>query len=116
MVDKAEKEAAKAVKAEKEAPVTELELEVGDPQMLRPVELPLVVKPANGAAWKNDKQARYAAGLNAYAYKNPAKWGVKKAELLNRLLAIGDNPSLFDQFAGNPDSVGLSYKNKIIEQ
>ena len=43
------------------------EIEVGDPQLLRPTELPLVIKPANGGEWKNEEQALYAATLNAAA-------------------------------------------------
>lgn len=48
---------------------------VGDPQTLRPVDLPLVVT-LPGSASK--AQQAYAKILNAYAYKNPTKWADKK--------------------------------------
>ena len=127
----AEKEAAKAAKqAEKEAAkaaeTTVVEgIEVGDPVALRPVELPLVVKPADGGEWKNDAQKEYAAVLNAYAYKNPAKWNAivsrpgmpelrKKDILVKQLAELGDDPSKIVLYRGNRE--GVTYKNKLIQQ
>jgi hypothetical protein len=61
---------------------------VEDPQLLRPVELPLVVKPLVGKEWATKAQAEFARTLNGYAYKNPAKWAVKKDALLKELKAL----------------------------
>lgn len=110
-----EKEAVKAAKqTEKEAVKGELQIEVGDPQLLRPVELPLVVKPADGQDWTNEAQAEFARTLNAYAYKNPTKWETKKAKLIEQLKEVGRNPSKL-QFLKGGDDGKLSFKNKIIE-
>jgi hypothetical protein len=86
---------------------------VGDPLELRPVELPLVIKPKSGA-WANKQQARYAGMLNAYAYKNADKFKAKKKTLLGRLVEIGNDPSAFDRYAG-PKS-GLSFNDKRFAQ
>ncbi len=43
------------------ASAEQTEVEVGDPLILRPIDLPLVVKPAGGSSWKNDEQAKFAA-------------------------------------------------------
>lgn len=51
------------------------EIEVNDPMVLRPKELPLVVKLPEGAS---KAQIAYAKILNAYAYQNPTKWMEKK--------------------------------------
>lgn len=95
------------------------DIEVGDPRKLRPVTLPLVVKPANGGEWKNPQQAEYARALNAYAYKNPTKWAAKKNDtqvgavvvkgLITKLREIGDDPSKFQLYStiGN----NLSFKD-----
>jgi hypothetical protein len=50
-------------------------IEVGSPLDLRPTELPLVVKLPEDAS---EAQIAYAKTLNAYAYKNPAKFEEKK--------------------------------------
>lgn len=124
MSTKEEKEAAKAAKqAEKDAAKAAKEaakaanssgIDVGDPLALRPVDLPLVVKPSNGGEWKNEAQARFAATLNAYAYKNPAKWASKKEVLIAQLIEIGENPAKAHVLSGGESK--LSYKNKLIEQ
>lgn len=117
---KAEKEAAKAAKqAEKEAGITAPKsagvdgIEVGDPQVLRPRELPLVIKPANGGAWKNGAQAEFARVLNGYAYKNTAKWEKKKDVLLKQLVEIGEDPTAINKYRGVED--GISFKDKTIQ-
>lgn len=103
-------------------------IEIGDPLILRPVELPLVVKPANGGKWKNEAQARYASILNAYAYKNPKKWEVKKNDvtvtspkgnsivkgLISQLIEIGEDPSRLSFYLGGDN--GIKYDNKIINK
>lgn len=99
------------------APAAEshVSVEVGDPQLLRPVELPLVIKPANGGSWANDEQARYAATLNAAAYSNPVLWAQVKDAEVARLVEIGTNPAKFYQYTGiSPQGENLSYKNKLI--
>jgi len=97
----------------------EEEIIVGDPEVLRPVELPLVVKPKDGT-WKNEAQTRYAKYLNAYAYKNPKKWSKKKTVLIQRLKEIGENPeSIFILEGGEfeqSSNGSLNYKNHLIEK
>jgi hypothetical protein len=109
---KAEIASAMPPPAAPEAPTDLSDIEVGDPQVLRPVELPLVIKPKSGA-WDNDAQAKYARYLNAYAYKNPKKWEKKKQALLKRLVQIGTDPELLSQFRGeNPTQASsVAYKN-----
>lgn len=85
---------------------------VGDPQELRPVELPLVVKPESGE-WANEAQAEFARTLNAYAYKNAAKWAEKKKTLVAQLEELGKTPSKIVLYRGNESR--LTYKNKTIE-
>lgn len=102
----------------KEIKETKFELEVQSPEVARPKELPLVVKPAGGAEWKNPQQAKYAAILNAFAYRNPDKWAINKDDrteavihnnvttqvsvkgLLSKLLELGDNPGLYTAYTG----------------
>lgn len=84
---------------------------VGDPQELRPVELPLVVKPESGS-WENEAQEEYARTLNGYAYKNPAKWEQKKDTLIAQLAEIGKDPSKIVLYRGN--DTRLIYKNKAM--
>lgn len=118
--EKAAKQAAKeAEKAAAEAGVDSVAgIEVGDPQVLRPVELPLVVKPANGGEWANDAQAQYAMVLNGYAYKNPKKWEKKKDKLVKQLAELASNPEKLNVLmgTGDADSGKLSYKNKAIDK
>lgn len=84
---------------------------VKDPEILRPVELPLVITPP-ASGWKNDAQARYAQTLNGYAYKNPRKWKKKKATLIKRLIEIGKDPDAITLYEGNEGN--LSFTNRII--
>lgn len=100
------------IKTEKS--VSAEDLIIGEPEELRPVELPLVVKLPDGKEWENTEQAAYAKTLNGYAYKNPKKWAAKKEALLARLVEIGKDPSLYRVYAAVPEN--LSYKNKLIEQ
>lgn len=100
---------------------------VNDPLVYKPVELPLVVKPAEGKDWKNPQQAEYAKTVNAYAYKNAKKWaenriGVdgkeipnssKKEILLKRLKEIGDNPSMLAIYNGGGNG-NLTFTNKLV--
>lgn len=96
-------------KVEKVAAESELNLVVNDPQVLRPKELPLVVT----GNWKNDAQARFAATLNGYAYKNPEKWHTKKDVLIKQLEELGKNPGKIVLLEGIETRV--SFKNKLIE-
>jgi len=115
MTDNKEKEAAKAAReAEKEAAKAEsTDFIVEDPQILRPKELPLVIKPAKGTEWANPEQSAFAAVLNAYAYKNPEKWAVKKTALLAQLKELGTNPGLIQKLQGV--EMNLKFSNKLIE-
>ena len=91
-------------------------IEVGNPQVLRPKELPLVIKePKDG--WKNPQQAEYAAILNGYAYKNEAKWPKKRAALVKNLVAIGENPGLLSVLKGEVDASAsnLAFRNHITQ-
>jgi hypothetical protein len=90
---------------------------VGDPEILRPRELPLVVKP-EGGKWKNEAQEKFAKTLNAYAYKNTVKWEKKKLVLIKQLVELGDDPSKLAVLTGTVDEVGgrVTFKNKLIEQ
>lgn len=100
------------------------DIEVGDPQLLRPVELPLVIKPANGGDWKNAEQAEYATYLNAYAYKNPKKWNEKRKDrtvegkiikgLITKLAEIGEDPSKLALYRSNDGKI--SFKNKNFQE
>lgn len=89
-------------------------IEVGDPEILRPRELPLVIKVPKGG-WKNDEQAEYAKVLNGYAYKNAKKWKKKKNLLIARLVEIGKDPELLAVFKGevDPDSNKLEYGSQL---
>lgn len=103
-------------------------LETVDPLVVRPVELPLVVKPANGASWKNNEQAEYAKILNAAAYARPEQWTKNQinestgAEIpnsstkdieLKRLVEIGDNPARYYVYTGStPMDKNLTYNDK----
>jgi hypothetical protein len=92
---------------------------VGDPQVLRPVELPLVVKMPEGQSWANPQQEEYSKTLNAYAYQNSNKWAKKKGVLLARLKELAENPEKLQVFKGEPDLEDggkVSYKNKLIEK
>lgn len=93
------------------------DIEVGDPQLLRPAELPLVIKPANGGTWKNDEQAQYAATLNAAAYAFPQRWAEVKDVEIARLKEIGTNPDRFYFYTGTQKGAlgSVSYKNKLID-
>lgn len=65
------------------------EIVVRDPLVLRPVDLPLVIElPASASK----AQVEFAKVLNAYAYKNPEKWEVKKEKLLAELRAKKNSP------------------------
>ncbi len=88
------------------------DIEVNDPQVLRPKDLPLVIKSKSGK-WKNEEQAEYARYLNAYAYKNPEKFATKKKALIEKLAEIGENGSTIYKYKGNEGK--LSFKNKLIE-
>ncbi len=65
------------------------EIIVRDPLILRPVDLPLVIElPASASK----AQVEFAKVLNAYAYKNPEKWAIKKDKLLAELKAKKNAP------------------------
>lgn len=62
-------------------------IEVSDPEVYRPKDLPLVVKlPKNAST----AQMAYAQILNSYAYQNPEKWREKKDVLIKRLEMLKD--------------------------
>lgn len=84
------------------------EIIVKDPEILRPRELPLVIElPANASK----AQIEYAKVLNGYAYKNPAKWAVKKAKLIAELKALKNAPDPVELEGGK-----ISYGNKLIKR
>lgn len=101
--EKLKKESVGAVASVPEETVeTTDEFDVKDPEVFRPIELPLVITPKKGQDWKNPEQAAYAKTLNAYAYKNPTKWATRKEVELKRLAEIGNNPSKYQVYAGEP--------------
>lgn len=67
----------------------EQEIVVGDPQLLRPKELPLVVKLPEDASLA---QIEFAKSLNSYAYQNPEKWALKKDKLIEKLRSLKNAP------------------------
>ncbi len=73
---------------------------VKDPQVLRPVSLPLVVTLPESAT---DEQKEYVKTLNAYAYSNPEKWSIKKDVLIARLKEIGKDPSKLSLYRGGEE-------------
>jgi len=91
---------------------------VGDPLILKPVDLPLVVKPESGA-WANDAQAEFAKTINAYAYSNPEKWNIKKDALIKQLLELENDPNKLFVFRGervDGISGNVSFKNNITQK
>jgi len=57
-------------------------IEIGDPEILKPKTLPLVVKlPADASL----AQVLYSKILNSYAYQDTRKWKQKKDNLIKRL-------------------------------
>lgn len=121
-MSKAEEKAAKvAAKAEEKAAIVASSngIIVEDPLVLRPKELPLVVKPESGE-WANDAQKEYAAVLNAYAYKNTAKWNKKKPVLLAQLADLAENPEKITVLRGEPevieDAGRVTFKNNLIQK
>lgn len=106
------------------------DIEITDPQTILPKELPLVIKPAKGGEWKNPEQARYAATLNGYAYRNPEKFAAKKGDktvkdpvtgketvvkgLISKLQEIGEDPSKLALYESN--NGGLTFKNNDLQR
>jgi hypothetical protein len=84
----------------------EQDIQVGDPQSLRPVDLPLVVILPDDAS---KAQIAYAKVLNVYAYKNPTKWAIKKDVLIQTLRSLKDAPDPIE----NPDASLTLNKNII---
>lgn len=88
-----------------------IEIVAEDPEVLRPKELPLLIKPAKGD-WANPAQAEYARILNGYAYKNPDKWRKKKDVLLKQLAELEKNPGLLVLLKGGKPVAGeVSFTN-----
>ncbi|MDE2103083.1 MAG: hypothetical protein KGL39_37910 [Patescibacteria group bacterium] len=103
-----------------ESNVSPDEIQVGDPQLLRPIELPLVITPpANwGGQWKNKEQGQYASTLNVAAYAFPGNWKRVKDVEIARLKEIGENPEKYYEYTGTsrtPENGQVSYKNKLME-
>lgn len=109
--EKAPKEVSEEVVAEENT--TSDDFQVEDPQVLRPKELPLVVKPPKGKDWSNEAQAEYARVLNGYAYSNTDKWNAKKSILLARLKEIGESPEAITKYRGNDARV--AFKNELLQ-
>lgn len=95
------------------ADITVDNLVIADPQVARPTELPLIVKPPEGQSWKNPQQEAYAKVLNAAAYSIP-NWSVNQISHegkvlpnssirdveLARLVEIGNNPDRYYTYTG----------------
>ena len=96
--------------------VPEYDFDVDEPLIIKPQDLPLVVKPSAGKEWANREQAEYAMTLNGYAYKNPKKWQKKKAKLLSNLKRLGTDPEYINFVRGGEDvNTRLTYSNKLVE-
>lgn len=80
------------------------EIIVKDPEVLRPKELPLVITLPESAS---EAQVEFAKVLNAYAYKNPSKWAIKKDALIAKLKELKNAPV-------EKDNSGISYSNKLL--
>lgn len=83
--------------------------EVGDPQELRPQELPFVISKPKGG-FNSEREEQYWKNLNAYAYKNPEKWEEKKSELIERLKEIRKSEKASNKYMSNDKKV--SYQSK----
>ncbi len=105
-----------AVLKEPDDVITAKNIIVGDPQVLRPTELPLVITPPEGQDWANPEQAAYAKVLNAAAYANKNWKDVKIVEIA-RLVEIGNNPEQYYVYTGiaKEEAANLTYKNKLLE-
>lgn len=94
----------------------EQEIIVNDPEILRPVELPLVVQLPEGAS---KAQIEFAKTLNAYAYKNPKKWKEKKDDkVLPSGKIVKGLITQLRELKNAPDPVSsdnLTFKNKLLE-
>ena len=100
----------------KEEVKPEYDFDVSTPQIIKPQDLPLVVKPKAGMTWVNEEQAEYAKTLNGYAYKNPNKWEKKKEKLLKNLTRLATDPSYINFLRGAEDeNTKLTYSNKLME-
>lgn len=77
--------------------------EVHDPKVIAPKDLPPVVIP-KGGKWANEAQVKYAITLNAYAYRNPVKWDIKREKLLSNLKKLEKNPSFLNVLIGRKPS------------
>ena len=97
----AEKEAAKADSDSVD------EIIVREPINLKQ-ELPLVIVLPEDAS---DAQKEFARTLNAYAYKNPVKWAIKKDKLITKLKALKDAPAKVQFGVGK-----LTYGKKTLEE
>lgn len=128
---KAKAEAKALADAEKKAKADDFEIEVGDPEVMRPKVLPLIVKP-KGGKWQNEEQAEFAKIVNAYAYKNPDKWNndlldekgvvipksAKKYTLVKQLEEIGKHPVVLHRLQGTSadDKGNIKYSNKLMNE
>lgn len=112
---KAEADAKKALGSANVEVKTYAGMIVGDPEALRPKELPLVIKP-EGDAWANPAQEEFAKILNAYAYRNVEKWAGKKHALLTQLADLAEHPELLAKYMGtSSDAKKIKYKDQRIQ-
>lgn len=94
----------------------EQEIIVGNPEEFRPKVLPFIIQlPADASK----AQIEFAKVLNAYAYKNPAKWAEKKDDrVVNGKTIKGLITQLKEKkFAPDPvedPNVRLTYGNKAM--
>lgn len=94
-------------------PAASDEIIVRDPQVLRPVELPLVIElPASASK----AQVAYASTLNAYAYTNPEKWAAKKDDRTVNGVVIKGLLTKLKELKNAPDPVedGLKFGKKNV--
>lgn len=105
-----------AVLKEPEDVISADTLVIQDPQLYKPTELPLVIKPPVGQDWLNPEQAQYAKTLNAAAYANKNWKSVKNTEIA-RLVEIGKDPEKFYLYTGiaKDENATLTITNKLLD-
>ena len=65
------------------------EIEINDPRIVKPEDLPLVVKLPKTASLA---QIEYAKVINSYAYQNPSKFAGKKDNMIKKLKSLKNAP------------------------
>lgn len=94
-----------------------IQIEMGEVVKAQREDKPFVIVPVGGQ-WANDAQAEYARFLNAYAYKNPDKFAIKKEKLRKELASLEKEPWLLQKYTGQSsnDKQKIVFSNKLIQE